>query len=125
MKLFNRNNITAGFAALMITATAALSSPAQAASNPAPAPAPVAADPSTYVAIMVSETADSNIYYAPGQLISNSSMVYAGENWFVLGQDSTGAWVELYIDPVTSVWVPKSVMALNPSTPLPIISTGS
>jgi len=125
MKLFNRSNVTATVAALMIAATAMLSSPAQAASNPVPAPAPVAADPTTYVPLLVTETSDSNIYYAPSQMITSSSSVYAGETWFVLGQDSTGTWIELFIDPVTSVWVPKSVMALSPSTPLPIINTGS
>jgi len=120
MKLLNRN-ITAGAAALMIAATAVLSSPAQAASNPAPAP--VAADQSTYVPLLVTETAASNIYYAPNQPIASGSLVYAGETWYVLGQDPTGQWVSLYIDPVTSVWVPKSVMALSPSTALPILGS--
>jgi hypothetical protein len=122
MNLFKRN-VTAGVAALMIAATAALSSPAQAASNPAPAPV-VTADPTTYVPLLVTEVSDSNIYYAPNQVI-NSSSVYAGMTWYVLGQDSTGQWVSLYVDPVTSVWVPKAVMSLSPSTALPIISTGS
>jgi len=43
----------------------------------------------------------------------------------VLGQDSTGQWVSIYIGPTESVWVPKAVMALSPGTPLPIINTAS
>lgn len=46
------------------------------------------------------------------------SLVYAGETWYMLGQDSTGKWAEIFITDSVDVWVPKAVLALG-KTALP------
>ncbi len=116
---FQRLVMTAS-AALLFATISGIAAPAQAATLK-PAPTPVAADPSTYVPMLVTEISDSQIYYAPGQVSGDSEMLYAGETWYILGQDSTGKWVQVYVTPDVSVWAAKASFALSATTPLPIV----
>jgi hypothetical protein len=116
MTKFNRF-VTFSAAALMFAAAAGLASPALAATV-SPAPVTPAAG-TTFTPPLVMETADSPVYYAPGQLSTVASLLYADETWYVLGQDSTGQWAQIFVTDAVSVWLPKADLALG-NTPLPI-----
>ena len=123
MKTLLKRLIPIGIAATLIAATALISSPALADTSSTSAPV-VTPDPTTtYNPILVTEIADSNVYYLPGQMITGGMSISSGMSWYVLGQDTTGEWVNIMLGTCLNVWVQKSVMALSPTTPLPVIST--
>lgn len=73
------------------------------------------------VPVMVGVSLTSAVYDAPNANSDNVGQVVAGQTWFLLGADSTGQWVSVYISPSASVWAPASAFALNGMT-LPVIS---
>jgi hypothetical protein len=72
------------------------------------------------VPVMVGVTSTSAVYDAPSANSDNVGQVLAGQTWFVLGTDSTGKWVQIFVTPTTATWVPASALALNGMT-LPVI----
>ncbi len=114
MKKFNRI-VALAAAAMLVVILIGAAAPALADTTPAN-PYPTA-DPSTYVPILVTETQDTSAYWAPGQ--STEFPLFAGQSWYVLGQDSTGKWIEIYVTGSVSLWLPRADMAVG-GAPLPV-----
>ena len=73
------------------------------------------------VPVQVGVSTTSAVYYAPNANAATSDQIFAGQTWFVLGTDSTGMWVEVFITPSSEAWVPATALALNGMT-LPVIA---
>jgi hypothetical protein len=117
MLKFNRF-VAASAAALMLAGIVGVNSPVHADTTPT---TPI--DPTTFQSIEVTVVADTPIYWGPdrGDMITTGDMLRAGQQWYVLGQDATGKWVEVEITPFQNVWVPKANFPLR-GVALPILS---
>ncbi len=73
------------------------------------------------VPVMVGVNTTTTVYDAPNANSDQVGQLIAGQTWFVLGTDSTGKWVEVFITPSISGWVPASTLGLGGMT-LPIIA---
>ncbi|MHB8628324.1 MAG: SH3 domain-containing protein [Aggregatilineales bacterium] len=73
------------------------------------------------VPVMVGVNTTTTVYDAPNANSDQVGQLVAGQTWFVLGTDSTGKWVEVFITPSISGWVPASTLGLGGMT-LPTIA---
>jgi len=114
--------VSVSAAAIVLAAGAGLASPARADSPSATTQKTAIAtiDQASYTPVLVTETVDSRVYWAPDQVVAEGDSVFAGMSWYVLGQDSTGEWLQIAITPTLNLWVPRGVLAIG-NTPLPVI----
>jgi len=84
---------------------------------------PVALADSTPVTVpyLAGVNTTTNLYDAPNLGADYVGQVVAGQTWFVLGTDSTGAWTEIEVTPTIFGWGVTSAFALNGLT-LPVIA---
>jgi hypothetical protein len=83
--------------------------------------APIKADTTVTVPYLVTVTIDTSAYDTPSLSGNNLGPIYAGETWFALGSDTTGKWVQIYLDSNNNVWIPATTVALG-GIKLPVIS---
>lgn len=105
-------------AALMFAAVVGLASPAHAATSSIKT-----IDPANYTPVLATVGTTSSIYWGPdkGDEIQTDDELHAGDTWYIIGQDSTGKWVEVYITDSFSAWVPMSAFIGLSNVPLPIV----
>lgn len=75
-----------------------------------------------FTAVLVTVKADTPIYYAPGQQITTDDHLAAGQQFYVVGVDSTGKYARVYVTESFYTWVPVSSLALGSTAGFPVIS---
>lgn len=75
-----------------------------------------------FTAVLVTVKADTPIYYAPGQKIETDDHLAAGQQFYVVGVDSTGKYARVYVTESFSTWVPVSSLALGSTAGFPVIA---
>jgi hypothetical protein len=109
----NLSGVTLPFSTL--TDTSSLSPTAVAA-------APVATTPSApttpivmTVPFLTTVVTTTNVYDAPATTGDIEGQLTAGQTWYVLGKDSTGKWIEIYLPNANGLpaWVPINTLAVS------------
>lgn len=70
---------------------------------------------------LVTVTSTTPVYDAPSPMSDVMGQFTAGQNWYIIGADTTHKWVEVQITPSVTGWAPASAFAVDGST-LPVIA---